>query len=81
VWNIWIIYPFLAYALITAGAHDGFVIVDVPGSVRAAALSVAMGSTGAFKHLETRELFTPDQFGPILSRARDAAQAYQPPGR
>jgi|SRR5215469_121070 len=63
------------------GAHDGIVIVDVPDSARAAALSVAVGSTGAFKHLETHELFSQDQLGQMLSHARDAAQAYQPPGQ
>jgi len=63
------------------GAHDGFAVVDVPDSVRAAALSVAVGSTGAFKHLETHELFTQDQLGQMLSHARDAVQAYQPPGQ
>jgi uncharacterized protein with GYD domain len=45
------------------GAHDEFAVVDVPDSVRAAALSVAVGSTGAFKHLETHELLTQDQLG------------------
>ena len=63
------------------GAHDGIVIVDVPDSVRAAALSVAVGSTGSFKHLETHELFSQDQLGQMLSHAKNAAQAYQPPGQ
>jgi uncharacterized protein with GYD domain len=63
------------------GTYDGIIIVDVPDSVRAAALSVAVGSTGSFKHLETHELFTQDQLGQMLSHARDAAQAYQPPGQ
>lgn len=63
------------------GAHDGIVIVDAPDSVRAAAVSVAVGSTGSFKHLETHELFTQDQLGQVLSHARNAAQAYQPPGQ
>ena len=63
------------------GAHDGIVIVDIPDSVRAAALSVAVGSTGAFKHLETHELLTQDQLGQILSHAKDATQAYQVPGQ
>jgi uncharacterized protein with GYD domain len=63
------------------GAHDGIVIADVPDSVRAAAISVAVGSTGAFKHLETHELFTQEQLGQMLSHARDATQAYQPPGQ
>jgi len=63
------------------GAHDGIVIADVPDSVRAAAISVAVGSTGAFKHLETHELFTQEQLGQMLSHARDATQVYQPPGQ
>jgi uncharacterized protein with GYD domain len=63
------------------GAHDGIAIVDVPDSVRAAALSVAVGSTGSFKHLETHELLTQDELGQVLSHARNAAQAYQPPGQ
>ncbi len=71
----------LEFAYWMFGAHDGIVIVDVPDSVRAAALSVAVGSTGSFKHLETHELFTQDQLGQMLSHARDAAQAYQPPGQ
>ena len=62
------------------GAYDGIVVVDVPDSIRAAALSVAVGSTGAFKHLETHELFTQNHFGQVLSHARNAAQAYQAPG-
>lgn len=63
------------------GAHDGIVIVDAPDSVRAAAVSVVVGSTSSFKHLETHELFTQDQLGQVLSHARNAAQAYQPPGQ
>ena len=49
----------------------------MPGS----ALSVAGGSTGAFKHLETHELLTQDQLGQMLSHAKDATQAYQAPGQ
>lgn len=63
------------------GAHDGIVVVDVPDSIRAAALSVAVGSTGSFKHLETHELFTQEQLGQMLSHAKDATQLYQPPGQ
>ncbi len=63
------------------GPHDGIVIADIPDSVSAAALSVTVGSTGAFKHLETHELFSQEQLGQMLSRAKEAAQAYQPPGR
>ena len=63
------------------GTHDGIVVVEVPDSIRAAALSVAVGSTGSFKHLETHELFTQDQLGQMLAHAKDATQAYQPPGQ
>jgi uncharacterized protein with GYD domain len=71
----------LEYGYWMFGTHDGFAVVDVPDSARAAALSVAVGSTGAFKHLETHELLTQDQLGQVLSHARDAAQVYQPPGQ
>jgi uncharacterized protein with GYD domain len=71
----------LEYAYWMFGAHDGFVVADVPDSVRAAALSVAVGSSGSFKRLETHELFTQDQLGQILSHAKDATNAYQPPGQ
>jgi len=63
------------------GAHDGIVIADIPDAARAAAISVAVGSTGAFKHVETHELLTQEQLGEVLSLARDATQAYQPPGQ
>jgi uncharacterized protein with GYD domain len=63
------------------GAHDGIAIADAPDAVSAAALSVAVGSTGAFKHLETHELFTQDQLGQMLAKASDAVQAYRPPGQ
>jgi uncharacterized protein with GYD domain len=63
------------------GAQDGLVIGDFPDSVSAAALSVAVGSSGAFKNLETHELFSQDQLGQILSRSKDATGAYQPPGQ
>jgi uncharacterized protein with GYD domain len=61
------------------GSHDGFVIVDVPDSIHAAALSVTVNATGAFKHLETHELFTPGQFDELLALSREATKVYQPP--
>ena len=45
------------------------------------ALSVAVGSTGSFKNLETHELFSQEQLSQVLSRSKTAAQAYQPPGQ
>jgi uncharacterized protein with GYD domain len=63
------------------GAYDGIVIIDVPDSVTAAAVSLAAGSSGAFKHLETHELFNQDQLSETLARAKSATQAYRPPGQ
>src|SRR5262245_36504653 len=60
------------------GAQDGLAIFDVPDSVSAAAVSVAVGSTGSFKHLETHELLSQEQLSQVLSRSKTAAQAYQP---
>ncbi len=63
------------------GTHDGIVISDQSDSISAAAVSIAVGSTGAFKNLETHELLTQDQLSLALSRAKDATQAYPPPGQ
>jgi uncharacterized protein with GYD domain len=63
------------------GPHDGIVIFNTPDSISAAALSVAVGSSGSFKNLETHELFDQEQLSQMLVRAKDAAGAYQPPGR
>jgi len=62
------------------GAQDGMVIVDAPDSLRVAAVSIAVGSSGTLKNVETHELFTQDQIGQILSLASGAAQVYRPPG-
>jgi hypothetical protein len=56
-------------------------IADVHDSVSVAAVSIAITSTGAFKHVETHELLTQEQLGQALQRAGTAAQAYQAPGR
>ena len=62
------------------GAHDGLFIFDVPDSISAATISVALGSAGLFKNVETHELLPQEQFDQVLSRAKQTAQAYQPPG-
>lgn len=50
-------------------------------SVSAAALSITIGSTGAFKNVETHELLNQEQLSQVLARSKDATQAYQPPGQ
>lgn len=63
------------------GDRDGIIIVDAPDSVTIAAVSIAVASTGALKHEETRELLTQQQLGQALEKAKNVAQVYQPPGQ
>lgn len=62
------------------GAHDGFVVATTPDSLSAAAVSLAVGSTGAFSHLETHELLTTEQIDTVLAKAKSVREAYRPPG-
>jgi len=62
------------------GQWDGFVIASAPDGQSAAAVSIAVSSTGAFGHLETHELFTASEVNDIVGRAKDLATAYTPPG-
>ena len=62
------------------GPYDGFDIIDVPDSVSAAALSVTLTSSGAFKHVETHELLSEEQMGGALETGRNSSQAYRAPG-
>jgi uncharacterized protein with GYD domain len=60
------------------GQYDGLVIVEVPDSQAAAALSLAVISSGAFTRFETHELIESSDLGRIAERARGIS--YQPPG-
>jgi uncharacterized protein with GYD domain len=60
------------------GEWDGIVIVDAPDSKAAAAVSLAVTSTGAFGRLETHELIEPSTMTDILSTA--SGLTYTPPG-
>ena len=63
------------------GPHDGVCIFDAPSAVKAGAVSVAVGSTGSFKHLETRELLTQEGLTALVNAARECRQKYEPPFR
>src|SRR5262249_39619642 len=60
------------------GHYDGLAICDVPDSISAAAISIAVTSTGAFGHLETHELIPPGSLNQILDVAKNLS--YFPPG-
>lgn len=62
------------------GPYDGFVIVEVPDSTSAAAVSLAVSSTDALARLETHELFGADEVGALLEKAKAVRASYQPPG-
>ena len=64
-----------------SGPYDGFDIIDVPDSVSAAALSVTLTSSGAFKHVQTHELLSEQQMGQALEKGRNSSQAYRAPGK
>jgi uncharacterized protein with GYD domain len=60
------------------GAWDGFVVFEVADSQAAAAVSLAVTSTGAFASIETHELLEAAEFAEILGRA--GRLSYTPPG-
>ena len=61
------------------GPYDGLCIFDAPTAISGGAISVAVGSTGSFKQLETHELLTQDQLSEVLAGARECRRRYQPP--
>src|ERR1700750_361350 len=63
------------------GAHGGIAIADVPDSVSAAAVNIAVASSGAFTENELQELLTQDQLEEALHKANTVAHAFQVPGR
>jgi uncharacterized protein with GYD domain len=62
------------------GDRDGMVVIDVPDAASAAALSLAVSSSGAFSHMETRQLIAPDDMPSMLEMAARARESYRPPG-
>ena len=61
------------------GQYDGAVICNAPDSASAAALSLAVTSTGAFSSFETHELISTDDMISILQKAKEIS--YRPPGQ
>ena len=61
------------------GEYDGIAIADLPDSVSAAAVSVAVASSGAMAKATTTELFDHDDQEAMLERAKTALAAYHPP--
>jgi len=62
------------------GQYDGLAICDLPNSAAAAALALAVTSSGIFKHFETHELIAADDLVGILQKAQTLRPDYRPPG-
>jgi uncharacterized protein with GYD domain len=60
------------------GQYDGAAVIELPDSHAAAALSLAVTSSGAFARFETHELIEASDLAAIAERARGLT--YQPPG-
>ena len=63
------------------GEHDSLVVADMPDSASAAALSVAVGSTGVISNLSTHELISPTEMMKILETSKQVKADYKPPGK
>jgi uncharacterized protein with GYD domain len=70
-----------AYWMPLGTPHDGIIIADAPDTITAAALTVAVTSTGALHNVQTYELLTQEKLGEMLLLAKDALQVYEPPGQ
>jgi uncharacterized protein with GYD domain len=62
------------------GEDDGMVVFEVPDSQSAAAISLAVSSTGVFNRIRTHELIPAENLPALLERAKRARQSYRPPG-
>jgi uncharacterized protein with GYD domain len=60
------------------GQYDGLAIFDLPDSKTAAALSLAVTSSGSFTRFETHELVESGDLAAIAEQARGVS--YRPPG-
>ena len=60
------------------GEHDGYVLVEVPDDVAAAAIIAAVSATGSFRHLDAIGLISAEEMVEALGRARELG--YKQPG-
>ena len=60
------------------GQYDGFVVFEAPDSTTAASGAVLAGASGAFSHIETNEVLTPNQFMEVLQKAKGGS--FRAPG-
>jgi uncharacterized protein with GYD domain len=61
------------------GASDLVIIAEAPDNISAAAIGLAVTSTGAFKSYTTTPLLTVDEAMQAMRKAGEAGAAYRPP--
>lgn len=61
------------------GEYDGFAVVELPDSITAAAVSVAVASSGALAKGHTTVVFDHDDQEALLEQAKTALASYHPP--
>jgi len=61
------------------GDFDGIAVANLPDSVSAAAVSIAVASSGAMENAKTTQLFDHDDQEAMLEKAKTALSAYHPP--
>jgi uncharacterized protein with GYD domain len=61
------------------GEYDGVAIVDFPSNVDAAAVSLALGSSGSISRLHTTVLISMDDSVDAMKKAGKLAGAFKPP--
>jgi uncharacterized protein with GYD domain len=62
------------------GDDDYLVIMECPDDVAAAAIAVAVGSTGSLRNLRTIKLIEANELQQVLQKAKAVAGVYVPPG-
>ena len=62
------------------GDDDYLVILECPDDIAAAAIAVAVGSTGALRNVRTIKLIEANQLQQVLQKAKAVVGAYVPPG-
>jgi uncharacterized protein with GYD domain len=62
------------------GSDDFLAIIECPDDVAAAALAVAIGSTGTMRNLRTARLVEAREIKEVLEKAKTAGAVYVPPG-
>jgi len=60
------------------GEHDGFLLIEAPDNVTAAAFSVGISAGGSLRSAETTVLLTVEETIDMLRRAQEVT--YRPPG-